>query len=588
MTANKFYAGNFHELSMEIGSSLGTQGEKVSNLLQGMQDLSTSQSISGGGADAMRNYIGEVHMSILSGIMEAFQGFQTAIGTYWNGYQAQDGSESFKFIKEDFDNSQKKLAQAKATLSGYQGHLQGIVNSISDIVSVGDAGGGALSRSFDSLETMRKLAETTEDTWSSYENSSQGFDAIEDLLSRIKGMVGQYQNSVNVSRGRKYVSGSFFSSAGDFLAAYQAVNSFCDQNAKAASAGWKELQQDYKTDVKREVAAEKKAQEEANRHKGFFEVVLGVGALVVGVVAIIATAGAAAPLVGAGAAWVIGGLVGGGAALYGLSNMGEGVNIMVTGNNKGFNLLRDKVFHGNQGAYDTFGNVSMFVAAAAIPASGALVAGGTMTSAVVTGVARAGVTTLVGVGTNFVVAPVATNLAKSMGADDLWANDIGTAVGIGTSLFTGREAYKASGVNWVKAGSGDFSGIKGSTYEDAINRVPKNANNPEFTSTNNIKTGNKFNWTNSDGSKGFMEAHSADSKAPAGSNASNGWITRIKQGNNYFDPQTGKFMPRQAFKPNSPSFDPDLANRTHIPIQPPVKLAPYAPNQRKEEPLWNW
>ena len=69
---------------------------------------------------------------------------------------------------------------------------------------------------------MRKLTETTAETWTSYENSSQGFDAVEDLLSRLKDLVAQYMNSVNVSRGRNYVSGSFFSSAGDFLAAYQA------------------------------------------------------------------------------------------------------------------------------------------------------------------------------------------------------------------------------------------------------------------------------------------------------------------------------------------------------------------------------
>ncbi|WP_394701672.1 polymorphic toxin type 30 domain-containing protein [uncultured Enterococcus sp.] len=62
----------------------------------------------------------------------------------------------------------------------------------------------------------------------------------------------------------------------------------------------------------------------------------------------------------------------------------------------------------------------------------------------------------------------------------------------------------------------------------------------------------------------------------------------IKQGKNYFDPQTGNWVRSNVFNPNSPSYNPALVNGTHIPIQSPVHIwnSPYPyipqPHDKKE------
>lgn len=118
---------------------------------------------------------------------------------------------------------------------------------------------------------------------------------------------------------------------------------------------------------------------------------------------------------------------------------------MDTGEDKAFNPFRDTVFQGNQSAYDKVGNVAMFVAGSVIPVGAALKAGEPVFSAVIGGVGKTSVTTAVGVGTNFVVAPIVTNLAKSAGVDPILANDIGIGTGFATSIFTGGKVYKACG-----------------------------------------------------------------------------------------------------------------------------------------------
>ncbi len=53
--------------------------------------------------------------------------------------------------------------------------------------------------------------------------------------------------------------------------------------------------------------------------------------------------------------------------------------------------------------------------------------------------------------------------------------------------------------------------------------------------TDRIRFGYKFEWRNTDGdnTKWEVHGHAPDPAAPTGSNASNGWIIRIKHGNRW-------------------------------------------------------
>ena len=93
---------------------------------------------------------------------------------------------------------------------------------------------------------------------------------------------------------------------------------------------------------------------------------IGVFTVVIGIVAIVSTMGAATPLV------VAGGVVGLGTSVYGLSNAGEGIHNIQLGNagdiqTKSYNLIRDTAFMGNDKLYHEVGNVFVTASAIMIP-----------------------------------------------------------------------------------------------------------------------------------------------------------------------------------------------------------------------------
>ena len=93
---------------------------------------------------------------------------------------------------------------------------------------------------------------------------------------------------------------------------------------------------------------------------------IGVFTVVIGIVAIVSTMGAATPLV------VAGGVVGLGTSVYGLSNAGEGIHNIQLGNagdiqTKSYNLIRDTAFMGNDKLYHDVGNVFVTTSAIMIP-----------------------------------------------------------------------------------------------------------------------------------------------------------------------------------------------------------------------------
>jgi hypothetical protein len=119
-----------------------------------------------------------------------------------------------------------------------------------------------------------------------------------------------------------------------------------------------------------------------------------------------------------------------------------------------------------------------------------------------------------------------------------------------------------------------FSNIMGLSYEEIIKRIPQQATRriliPE---EGKVIEGVEYKWKNKWESHTEItirvRLHGPDASAPHNSNAYNGWIVRIKVGNEYLDCQ-GNFAHRNCHNPRSPHYDPNMANNTHIPIQSPL------------------
>ncbi|WP_167494528.1 polymorphic toxin type 30 domain-containing protein [Pectobacterium polonicum] len=81
--------------------------------------------------------------------------------------------------------------------------------------------------------------------------------------------------------------------------------------------------------------------------------------------------------------------------------------------------------------------------------------------------------------------------------------------------------------------------------------------------------GYEYKWINSSGSKTTVRIHGIDATAPAGSNASQGWVVRIMYEKKSMD-MHGNYHPPDIFKGSSPSYSPSIINDVHIPIEQPT------------------
>lgn len=83
--------------------------------------------------------------------------------------------------------------------------------------------------------------------------------------------------------------------------------------------------------------------------------------------------------------------------------------------------------------------------------------------------------------------------------------------------------------------------------------------------------GYEYKWKNANGGTTTVRIHGIDETAPAGTNASQGWVVRIMDGKKSMD-INGNYHPTGIFNPDSPNYNPSLINDVHIPINKPTKF----------------
>lgn len=122
-------------------------------------------------------------------------------------------------------------------------------------------------------------------------------------------------------------------------------------------------------------------------------------------------------------------------------------------------------------------------------------------------------------------------------------------------------AKKAPKATRVPGGGWDLSG-----GADPMSVVPKNAVKEKWTQQpGGVEHGVKWKWKDEvTGKTVRMRVHGPDLSAPAGSNAHGGHVYRIQISNQYQDIY-GNLYHRKVHDPNSPNYNHEGANATHIP-----------------------
>ena len=341
-------------VQVESQKTMNAWEEAIASLNKAMSDFINNQNLQGQAISSMRNYLVEVHGTLLQTLANLMNDYSTNLLLYKDGYYQIDSFLHTKLPGKEFTRLHSDLKGSRDKLKPEIELLKTTKSDISDLVSYEGTSHTSTIMNYNFLMNQIKNLDTSITQYES-SHSSQDLVAFKELLAATKALIAEHAGkSRNVGT---YQSGDFgkLKSVQRFALAY-------DQAAKQMESRVERVKAAQERDKVRfeALAAEDRAK------KGWIDLGVGVFTAVIGIVAIVSTMDAATPLV------VAGGVVGLGTSVYGLSNAGEGIHNIQLGNagdiqTKSYNLIRDTAFMGNDKLYHEVGNAFVTASAIMIP-----------------------------------------------------------------------------------------------------------------------------------------------------------------------------------------------------------------------------
>ena len=432
--------------------------ENIDNCIEKINMFTENAVFTGKTGDAVKSYLGEAHITILSGIKVTAQTLLDNMAAYKDGYRAIDSSTNFKLDEEAIQEFRKKLASNYEDTDEYTGKIRSALSEVSDISDVGMPDSNGV---FDIHEQMDSDLIKLVSNVNSYEreNVVRLENSVELLLENLQSCLSKI--GLSQCAIESYETGSFITGK-DAGALNTGIKIFGDLHEKNKEA-YDEI---YETEQKIKDEAEKR------KTQGIWRTVGGAVLIATGAACIVLTGGAAIPIVADVAV-----AVGSGTAVFGAADAIEGTQDIYYGStgdidSTAVNGIKDDLFQGNEDAYYLTENAFAFAASAMIPIGQASTAGNLTFKSTATIVAKEGISMGAGAGAQKITTDVTGNDTAGMVAG-MVASGV-TAKGLnGIEAEANKLAKAPKGIDGVteEAGKGLEGAAKGA--ESAAEDVGK-------------------------------------------------------------------------------------------------------------------
>ena len=374
--------------------------ENIDNCIERINMFTENAVFTGKTGDAVKSYLGEAHITILSGIKVTAQTLLDNMAAYKDGYRAIDSSTNFKLDEEAIQEFRKKLASNYEDTDEYMGKIRSALSEVSDISDVGMPDSNGV---FDIHEQMDSDLIKLVSNVNSYEreNVVRLENSVELLLENLQSCLSKI--GISQCAIESYKTGSFIKGK-DAGALNTGIKIFGDLHEKNKEA-YDEI---YETEQKIKDEAEKR------KTQGIWRTVGGAVLIATGVACIVLTGGAAIPIVADVAV-----AVGSGTAVFGAADAIEGTQDIYYGStgdidSTAVNGIKDDLFQGNEDAYYLTENAFAFAASAMIPIGQASTAGNLTFKSTATIVAKEGISMGAGAGAQKITTDVTGNDTAGM------------------------------------------------------------------------------------------------------------------------------------------------------------------------------
>ncbi len=416
--------------------------ENIDNCIEKINMFTENAVFTGKTGDAVKSYLGEAHITILSGIKVTAQTLLDNMAAYKDGYRAIDSSTNFKLDEEAIQEFRKKLASNYEDTDEYTDKIRSALSEVSDISDVGMPDSNGV---FDIHEQMDSDLIKIVSNVNSYEreNVVRLENSVELLLENLQSCLSK----IGLSQGaiESYKTGSFITGK-DVGTLNTGIKIFGDLHEKNKEA-YDEI---YETEQKIKDEAEKR------KTQGIWRTVGGAVLIATGAACIVLTGGAAIPIVADVAV-----AVGSGTAVFGAADAIEGTQDIYYGStgdidSTAVNGIKDDLFQGNEDAYYLTENAFAFAASAMIPIGQASTAGNLTFKSTATIVAKEGISMGAGAGAQKITTDVTGNDTAGMVAG-MVASGV-TAKGLNGIEAEANKLSKApKGVDGVTEGAGNLA-----------------------------------------------------------------------------------------------------------------------------------
>ena len=342
-------------VQVESQKTMNAWEEAIASLNKAMSDFINNQNLQGQAISSMRNYLVEVHGTLLQTLVNLMNDYSTNLLLYKDGYYQIDSSNHAKLPGQVFTTLHSDLKSSRDNLKSEIELLNTTKDKVSDLVSYSGSSHTSTVMNYNFLMNQVKNLDNSIIQYES-NHASQDLVAFKELLSATKALIAEHAGKTRTVG--TYQSGDFakLQSVQRFAMAYQQASKQMESRVERVQAAQERDKARFEA-----LAAEDRAK------NGWKDLAIGVVTVAFSILAIVGSMGFATPLVvGAG---LTAGL---GSFAYGASNAAEGIHNIQLGNagdthTKSYNLIRDTLFMGNDKLYHDVGNVFVTASAIMIP-----------------------------------------------------------------------------------------------------------------------------------------------------------------------------------------------------------------------------
>ena len=422
----------------QLGAVINTQTtawlEAIARLEKAVETLSTTAYLRGKGADNAKEYIRSVYPSIFTALRTILSSHMTNYLLYKQAYQTGIDTDTHAvLIEEELTEAQTTLTRREEEADEIESTIRNSMQQVMDILSTAIPNYDAARENSQNLTRSITLLDqdiiSVEDAHSTGDFGESGavIVALNNFLTELLGKSRNY---------KQIFSGNDLATNQNYAALYHTTIAVIEdmQNKEENISQAIEQEQARAEILQREFeeAAAKQRKEE-----GIWKAFIGALTIVGGAAIIVATCGAATPIV------VAGGVAGGSAIIYGAANEFEGVQDACYGAmgdiyTPAWNPIRDTVFQGNQDLYDAWGMTNVLVGGFVVAPLGVAY---TSSAAAGSSFARAAVTEFGKQAVSAGAGYLSGEAGRYIGTE-IFDENIGRYIGFGFAMLGGHAAYK--------------------------------------------------------------------------------------------------------------------------------------------------